>query len=162
MKNRKHPLRGRQGFSLIELISILIVIGFILMFSARLLFQAYQTHQHGVELLNHGHQLQNLATRFRSDCHDATSAVDEDDGLSLKAADESTIRYWQQGKAIVREVQVEHKVIATNRWLFSSDLKFNADVDHSQSLSLAHLSLVFANTETGLDTVFWKTRIGRY
>jgi type II secretory pathway pseudopilin PulG len=132
--------RRRPGKSLVELMVILAIMAVVLAISATSLTTLFRLGRQLSRDIEQGAALNRLASRWRSDAHEAKSVtIDSDCAFSL--ADGRTIHYAFAAPRIVREVRRDATVLHRDRFLLSTAAGAAFERDTVGSRSLVRLAI---------------------
>jgi hypothetical protein len=161
MQNFKAPSRPvrRGGIALIEMVSLITVIGVLLSLSAIVLNQAYRVHANGLVQLRQMQQLNLWADRFRNDAHQSTEVVISD-GILFDRENQSDVRYTLEDASIVRRTQSGEQTLSVERWDLPPVTTAEWDVETSGRLPLVSLRLAFAPSQVQMEPLNWVARVG--
>ena len=155
----KPPRVRRAGFALVEMVSLIVVVGMLLSLSAVVLNQAYRVHANTLSYLQYMQQLNFWVDRFRADAHEATG-VATDDGLTFFGAEQSTIRYVLEDGVLVRRMWAGEQVLSEERWRAPQVATAGWHVEVSGRFSLVNLRLEFRPSPAQWEPIEWVARVG--
>ena len=120
--------RAPTGTTLIEICSVVTIVGIVASCTAVVLRNAYQIHSQSLRVVTKMRSLDWLRERVVRDSAVASKAQ-ANGGLTLIVDDETRIEYRQQAQLIWREKISKGKVIARDRWTFFEPLRFSATIE---------------------------------
>lgn len=161
----------RTGFNIIELMTVLSVIGALLSLSASVLAKAGKAHVSAVKAVAELRSLAALQDRIRFDAGQSAS-VDASSKKSIVLQRDAglPIRYRVVEASVVREILDSGKVTGIERWRFSSPPQLNfelspslspvANGDHHAVTPLLHVRLLIPDLSEASNTTVIVARIG--
>lgn len=157
--------RSRGGFTLIEMVSVIPLIGLLLMLSAGVLQRTYEVHQTALDRFRELEQLRFWSDRLREDVHQASSAEASAE-LQLTYSDGSQVAYRMDGRSLVRSRQgaalrpAESPMLTEQRWNVDEIDSVEWDVDRSGRLPLVRCQIGLRAEDQPIREFVWLARLG--
>ncbi len=123
---RKHLPIGKRGYTLIEMIAVLILISALIPIVGSLLRRSLFAYS---QTLDRAFQVQasdRWTERLRHEIHQATNAIISDDQLSLtlRMSAQESIKYFQNGTATARQRRIAERSFVIERSPWPAPLRF--------------------------------------
>ncbi|MCA9157523.1 MAG: prepilin-type N-terminal cleavage/methylation domain-containing protein [Planctomycetales bacterium] len=153
---RDHPIR--TGFTLIECVAVITMVGMLLSLSSVLLHRAFEAHRGTLVSYRQLQQVNSWCERLREDASQAIEA-DCDNHLTLTRDDGERIRYSVEQQRLVRSLLRDGKMLnqeTCDTWPLA---QVTWQVDHSGKLPLLEGQLEFAPTESMHAPIEWVARL---
>lgn len=150
--------RIRTGFTLIECVAVITVVGMLLSLSSVLLHRAFEVHRGALVSYRQLQQVNSWCERLREDASHATEA-NTDDNLTLTRGNSEVIRYSVERQRLVRTLQRDGKMLyheTCDSWPLA---QVTWHVDHSGKLALLVGRLEFSTTESAQAPIEWLARL---
>ena len=135
IRTRARKARSTKGFTLIEALVLISIIGALTALSSVVLARAGRVHGTAVEAASEIKSARSLTWRLRIDAAQATRAeVSAGNTLAFHRQDNSVVRYTLHNEAtVMREVSVGNQRSALDRWRFAGKLLFEPQIEISQT-----------------------------
>ena len=150
--------RIRTGFTLIECVAVIVVVGMLLSLSSVLLNRAFEVHRGALVSFRQLQQVNSWCERLREDASQAIEAG-TDDNLTLTRGNSEVIGYSVEQQRLVRTLQRDGKTLnqeTCDAWPLA---QVTWQVDHSGRLPLLLGQLEFAPTESNHAPIEWVARL---
>lgn len=157
---RRHPspaARRRSGFGLIDMISVIGLVGMLMSLSVVVLGQAYAAHRRALTHFRQMQHLQNAQHRFVQDAHRSV-AVGVAGGLALTMASGEQVHYAVTDNRLIRLVTVEGEVSNQEQWQLPAACNASWNVDRSQHLPIVSCELSGTDTTHQRQPLRWLSR----
>ncbi len=155
--NQRSADRTRHGFSLIELLSVIALVGTLLSLCAATLNRAYEVHHTALSTFRELEQLNFWYERFLTDAQLAVICEVESNARFMRENGDAVL-YKVDQRRLVRVVERDAQTLS-QEVLYSPPL---ADVQWSNDtrgrLPLVSCELRFDETQTSLDPIVWMAR----
>lgn len=150
--------RIRTGFTLIECVAVITVVGMLLSLSSVLLHRAFEIHRGALVSFRQLQQVNSWCERLREDASQAIEANHEDN-LTLTRGSGEVIRYSVEQQRLVRSLQRDGKILNQETCEAWPLAQITWQVDHSGKLPLLVGQLEFATTKSTHAPIEWVARL---
>ncbi|MEO8268852.1 MAG: prepilin-type N-terminal cleavage/methylation domain-containing protein [Aureliella sp.] len=150
--------RERTGFTLIECVAVITLVGILLSLSSVLLHRVFEVHRAALVSFRQLEQVNFWCVRLREDASQTIEAR-HDGNLTLARNSGEVIRYSVEQQRLVRSVQRDGKTLnqeTCDAWPIA---QVTWQIDHSGKLPLLVGQLEFATTEPPLAAIEWIARL---
>lgn len=155
---RRDRVGRRPGFTLIECVGVISLVGMLLSLSSVLLHRAFEVHRGALQSFRQLEQVNYWSERWRSDASQAVEAnIDTD--LSLTRDSGEIVRYSLQEQQLVRSVLREQRLLSQEMCTGWPVVQTTWQVDSSGQLPLLVGQLQFANTDPPRAPLEWVARL---
>ncbi len=154
----RRALKKRTGFTLLETVAVVTVVGMLLSLSSVLLHRAFEVHRGALISFRQLEQFNAWCERLRVDASQAVEA-NSDNNLTLTRDGGDVVRYSVEQQRLVRLVQRDGQALSQETWDAWPLAQVNWQIDHSGRLPLLIGRLEFATTEPSRASIEWVARL---
>jgi hypothetical protein len=149
----------RTGFSLIEMVCIMVATGMLLTLSAKLLSKTFEAHRDSLLHLQRMRSIELFVDRWRDDVQSSQSVTPGAD-LRITAADNTEIVYSIVNQSVVRTRRQNGQDIGQDQWQLPSQCTVTWHIDEQGRKPLLIGKLEFSGDVLTFDPVNLISRVG--
>lgn len=152
-------LQRRGAFTLVELVSVILAVGMLLVLSASLLHNTLAANRSALDHLRRIRSVEKFMGRLRVDAQRATEVIAEDNRLIVRTKD-SELVYEMKGRKMTRSRSSNGEVVGSDEWQLPSAGKVTWEVDRSGAIGLLRGKIEFTGEPVEFGGVEVVSRIG--
>lgn len=137
----RRPPGNRKGYSLIEAISMIFILGSLMSFAAVAVHQSTLTQKTALSCIRHTKLLDDLHSRLLLDTTAASQLKKDNDVIQLLSHDGRSTEYALASGSIIRTAKsATNEIVGQSRWNISAR-QMKVELDQSQPIALATYNL---------------------
>ena len=140
----------RHGFTLVELLGVVIAVGMLLTLSAKVLHQAFSAHRESLSHLQRIHSIDRFAGRWREDVQSANEAKPIGESLVLMRGDVEYV-YAIKDQLVIRTRRQSGQDVGVEQWRLPARCTAAWVIDESGKVPLVVGTLRFGIESEGME-----------